>query len=61
MELDDSTIQRAILILDCFTSTQEIKDEDFSLINITCTILYMSAKFDNSVPGLDFYTFFAYI
>ena len=61
MELDNSTIQRAILILDCFTTTQEIKEEDFSLINISCTILYMSAKYENSVPSLDFYTFFAYI
>ena len=61
MDVDDSTIQRAILILDCFTSTQGITDEDFSLINIACTILYMSAKYDNRVPGLDFYTFFANI
>ena len=61
MELDDTTIQRAILILDCFITTQEINEDDFSLINISCTILYMSAKYDNSVAGLDFYTFFAYI
>ena len=61
MSLDDSIIQRAIIILDCFTSTQEMPDDDFSLINIACTILYMSAKYDNRVPGLDFYTFFAYI
>ena len=61
MSLDDLIIQRSMLILDCFTSTQEIQDDDFSLINIACTVLYMSAKYDNRVPGLDFYTFFAYI
>ena len=49
------------MILDCFTTTQEIKEDDFSLINVSCAILYMSAKYDNSVPSLDFYTFFAHI
>ena len=42
-------------------SSQEIIDEDYSLINIACTVLYMSAKYDSRVSGLDFYTFFAYI
>ena len=61
MSLEDWIIQRAIIILDCFTSSQEFPDEDFSLINIACTTLYMSAKYDNKVSGVDFYTFFAYI
>lgn len=61
MNFDDSIIQRAIYILDCFTSIQEINDEDYSIVNIACTILYMSAKYDNRVSGLDFYTFFAYL
>lgn len=48
-------------MLDCFTSIQEIQDNDYSIVNITCVILYMSAKYDNRVAGFDFYTFFAYL
>ena len=61
MGLDDHIIQRAIIICDCFTSSQEVPDEDYSLINISCVALYMSAKYDNRVTGLSFYDFFAYI
>ena len=61
MNFDDSIIQRAIHILDCFTSIQEIGDEDYSIVNIACTVLYMSGKYDNRVASLDFYTFFAYL
>ena len=61
MNLEDAIIQRAIYILDYFTSIQEISEDDFSLINIACTILYMSAKYDNKVLYVDFYTFFAYL
>lgn len=61
MSLDDQIIQRAIIICDCFTTSQQVPDEDYSLINISCVALYMSAKYDNKVPGLDFYEFFAYI
>lgn len=60
MCLDDAIIQRALLILDCFTSKQEIRDTDYSLVHIACTVLYMSAKYDNRVE-IDFYTFFAYL
>ena len=61
MNLEDSITQRAIDILDYFTCSQEISDDDISLINIACTILYMSAKYDNKVMSMDFYTFFAYL
>ena len=61
MNFEDSIIQRAIYMLDCFTSIQQIHDDDYSIVNITCTILYMSAKYDNRVASLDFYTFFAYL
>ena len=46
-------------MLDCITSILELTEYDYSLINIACVILYMSAKYDNSVAGLDFYNFFA--
>lgn len=61
MNFEDSIVQRAISILDCFTSIQEIQDNDYSIVNITCVVLYMSAKYDNRVAGFDFYTFFAYL
>lgn len=61
MGLDDQIIQRAIIICDCFTTSQEIPDSDYSHVNMSCVALYMSAKYDNRVTGLDFYSFFAYI
>jgi len=45
-------------MLDCFSSSQKISDEDYSIVNISTVVLYMSAKYDMRTMDIDFYTFF---
>lgn len=48
-------------MLECFIGIQELTDYDYSIINVACVILYMSAKYDIRELGLDFYHFFAHL